>query len=76
MDREFDEHRPSRNVKYRGADIDNAPTKLEPLLKRAAATELHEDHRDSLQTVFAEVEQVVLAEFGDPNVGPPQLRLH
>ena len=22
------------------------------------------------------MEQVVLAEFGDPNVGPPQLRLH
>src|SRR5215813_3435833 len=37
------------------------------------ATDLHEDHRDGLKAVLAEVEQIIRTEFDDPDTGAPQL---
>jgi len=69
MDSEFDEHRPLGHAEHLGTNVDDAPAEFEPLIEGAAAANLYENHRDGLQTVLADVEQIILAEFGNPDVG-------
>jgi len=53
-----------------------ARPKAKALFRRATATKLDQDHDDGLKAVGAEAIKIVLAEFGEANVRPPQLRLH
>ena len=48
-------------------------TEFEALIEGTTATDLHENHRDGLKAVLAEVEQIIRTEFGDPDIGAPQL---
>jgi hypothetical protein len=61
MDGKFDEHRPLGDTKHLGTDVGDAPTEFETKVERAATPYLDEHHRDRLQTVLAEMEQIVSA---------------
>src|SRR5258708_13842035 len=76
MDREFHEHRPLGDAKHLGTDVNDAPAELKTEVERAATPYLDEHHRDRLQAALTEMEQIALAEFRDPHIGTPQLRLH
>jgi hypothetical protein len=67
---------PFGNVEHLAADVDNAPAEFEALIEGPAPANFHKDHRDGFQAVVAEMEQVIFTEFGNPDVGPPQLGLH
>jgi hypothetical protein len=76
MDGKFDEHRPLGNAKHLGTGVHDAPTEFETEVERTATPYLDEYHRDRLQAVLPEMEQIVVAKFRDPHIGAPRLRLH
>src|SRR5258705_9408496 len=76
MRRELDQHRSAGHVEQLDAGVDDRSTQSQALFRRATATKLDQDHDDGLKAVGAEAIKIVLAEFGEANVRPPQLRLH
>ena len=58
------------------ADVDDRPAERQPLFRRPTTTKLDENHGNGLKAVGTDVIKIVLAEFGDPDIGSPQLCLH